>query len=145
MIFSAKETVNWKMMGGMFPCSLVLLLIEIDKNMKGNFEVQKMFIIGAIVIGFLLNQSNCVSDETCDPDPVYGGCPTSCHSGTLFEWGLKSLGIWFVLNFGSFLRLENMKEKPSLKDFIVKNNLIYTVRQIDSELTEEEKKEKDKK
>lgn len=108
--------------------------------MKKFFDVQGAFIIGAIIIGLLLNATNCVTDETCDPDPVYGGCSSSCDYGNITQWATKSFGVWVLLNLGTFLGMENLKKKENLKEFLDKEGLRYTVREIDNEWKTEEQK-----
>lgn len=70
--------------------------------MKKFFDKQTLFIIGTLVIGFLLNQRNCTPDPYCDSDPVYGGCSSVCESGTASQLFTKSLGISLFSNFELF-------------------------------------------
>ncbi len=107
--------------------------------MKKSFQAQSTFIVVAIVLGFILNMSNCVSDDTCEPDPLYGGCSSSCEYGNFSQWISKSFGLWILLNIGSYIGFENLKKKEKLKEFLDKENLKYTVRQIDEEWKQEEK------
>lgn len=108
--------------------------------MKKFFNRQSSFIIGAIIVGFLLNRSNCTPDPYCDPDPLYGGCSSSCNYGTTTQWALKSLGIWVLLNVGSILGRENLKNKENLKEFLDHEGLKYNVRIIEDEWKEEDQK-----
>jgi hypothetical protein len=106
--------------------------------MKKFIDVQGAFIIGAIIIGLLLNATNCVSDDNCDPDPLYGGCSSSCDYGNASQWATKSFGVWVLLNLGGFLGMESLKKKENLKKFLSKESLKYTVREIDNEWKIEE-------
>lgn len=106
------------------------------------FNKQKGFLIVAIIVGFLLNRTNCTSDPDCDPDPIYGGCSTSCDYGTSYQWFTKSFGIWILLNFGSFLERENLKHREYLREFIVSQNLKYDINELNDEWKEEEDKRK---
>lgn len=108
-------------------------------NISGFLKTQDQIIILAVVIGFFLNQYNCVDDPTCDPDPEYGGCPSSCESGSFKDWVVKSSGVWIVLNLGSMMGKEKLKDRKYLKEFLAEHNLRFDVRMI-----EEEWKKKDK-
>lgn len=111
--------------------------------MKKFFSKQSTFIIIAIIIGFLLNRTDCEPDPYCEPDPLYGGCSSSCNYGTTIQWATKGFGIWIVLNVGSFIGMENLKKKEYLQEFLNRENLKYTVREIDKEWEVEEKKSKE--
>jgi len=112
--------------------------------MKKFFDKQTVFIVGAIIIGLLLNKTNCTPDPYCDPDPLYGGCSESCDYGTTIQWATKSFGIWVILNLGAFIGIQNLKKKEYLKEFFDKEGLKYTVRTIDEEWKiEDEKHEKE--
>lgn len=108
--------------------------------MKKFLSNQQVFIIGAIVLGFFLNQTNCVPDPFCDPDPLYGGCSSSCEFGTTTQWLTKSFGMWVLLNIGAFIGKENLKKKENLKDFLNQEGLKTTTRAIDEEWKIEDKK-----
>jgi hypothetical protein len=101
--------------------------------MKKYFSKQKSFIILAIVIGLLINRTNCDPDPDCDSDPIYGSCSSSCEFGTTMQWATKSFGIWVVLNLGSFLTMENLKKREYLREFLNEENLKTTVREIEEE------------
>jgi len=108
--------------------------------MKKFINNQFPFIIFAIIIGFLLNTSNCIPDPYCDPDPLYGGCFSDCDYGTASQWAIKSFGIWVLLNLGSFFEKENLKKKENLKEFLEHGDLKYTVRTIDNEWKADDQK-----
>lgn len=110
--------------------------------MKKFLSNQQVFIIGAIVLGFFLNQTNCVPDPFCDPDPLYGGCSSSCEFGTTTQWLTKSFGMWVLLNIGAFIGKENLKKKENLKDFLNQEGLKTTTRAIDEEWKIEDKKKR---
>lgn len=108
--------------------------------MKKFFDVQSGFLIVAIVLGLLLNRTNCNPDPDCDPDPIYGGCSSNCEYGTTTQWITKSFGLWILLNIGDFLGKENLKKKTFLRKFIDENGLKYTINEINEELTLEDTK-----
>lgn len=112
--------------------------------MKKFFVSQWVFIVIAIVIGIFLNQKNCISDELCDPDPVYGGCSSNCEFGTASEWLWKSLGVWLLMNVGFIIGKENLKKQENLKEFLARAGLKTSTRQITEEWKEEDR-ENDKK
>jgi len=108
--------------------------------MKKFFSNQQVFIILAIIIGLFLNQKNCTPDPSCNPDPLYGGCSSSCEFGTITQWLTKSFGMWVLLNVGAFIGKENLKKKDNLKNFLDQEGLKTTVRSIDEAWRVEDKR-----
>lgn len=111
--------------------------------MKNISKLQITFIIISLVLGLILNRKNCIQDLYCDPDPLYGGCSSSCESRDLFGWLTKSFGLLILLNFGSILHTLSLKERSYLKKFLESEGLKYEVREIEKEWVVEEKKEKE--
>lgn len=102
--------------------------------MKKFFNRQGLFIATALILGLFLNQSNCTSDSYCDPDPLYGGCPSTCEQGSTLQWITRSFGLWLLLNFGSFLGKNNLTtNEESLKEFLKNGKFRKTVEDLNEE------------
>lgn len=102
--------------------------------MKKFFNRQGLFIATALVLGLFLNQSNCTSDPYCDPDPLYGGCPSTCEQGSTLQWLTRSFGLLLLLNFGSFLGKYNlMTNEESLKEFLKDGKFRQTIEDLNEE------------
>ena len=100
-----------------------------------------MFLVVSIIIGYLLNQTNCQDpDPMCDPDPLYGGCSQICESGSLLGWAGKSFGTYILLSFAVVIYKDSLKNKDDFKQLIASEDLIkWSAKQALSEiLTEEE-------
>lgn len=106
--------------------------------MYKKFKYQIGFLVGALIIGYYLNRTNCVSDPMCDPDPLYGGCSTTCENGSLTQWGLRSFGAYVLLYIGSFIGEEQLKDKERFKAFINRNGLRFTTKELAEEFEKED-------
>lgn len=82
--------------------------------MKKFLGSHQSFLIVALVIAFIINNTNCIKDNSCDPDPLYGGCSGSCEWAGWEKWLGKSAGLFFLLELGSFLGQENLRDKEIL-------------------------------
>lgn len=108
--------------------------------MKKFFNKQGLFIAIALVLGLFLNQSNCTSDPYCDPDPLYGGCPSTCEQGSTLQWITRSFGLLLLLNFGSFLGKYNLTTNEELlKQFLRDGKCRKTVEELNEEWVSEDK------
>lgn len=108
--------------------------------MKKFFNKQGLFIAIALVLGLFLNQSNCTSDPYCDPDPLYGGCPSTCEQGSTLQWITRSFGLLLLLNFGSFLGKYNLTTNEELlKQFLRDGKCRKTVEELNEEWISEDK------
>lgn len=104
------------------------------RSMKKFFSQQGFFIGVALVLGLFLNQNNCTPDPYCDPDPLYGGCPSTCEQGSTLQWFTMSFGLWLLLNFGSFLGKYNLTTNEELlKQFLRDGKCRKTVEELNEE------------
>ena len=101
-------------------------------------DIQYSLVILALVVAFFLNR-DCTPDPYCDPDPMYGGCSSTCEYGSWTSYFGRACGVWFLANVVYVVAGQNLKDRKNLKQFIIKNNLGYDVKQISEELERERK------
>lgn len=83
--------------------------------MKEYFDKNKpaiYFLLLCFLISFFLNR-DCVYDEYCDPDPLYGGCSSTCSydNFSLLKFFTNTVGLFMFGFVSKYILNKEWKEK----------------------------------
>ena len=71
---------------------------------RRNKAALKLFIFVFLISLYSLSR-NCVPDDYCDPDPVYGGCSDVCEYSWPGWWPIlgRTIGYYFLVGIGGYI------------------------------------------